>query len=178
MYYLFPLSTLEQQPQERAELKKETNLAIRGMRRSRSENELYDSIGESSRGLEHLKSSAILEQLRQNQEDVVHAVLRTQERQGRRRRSLPTGFHHDDNAIAAASSKFTKWARDRATLAGAADAAAVAAMEFDTFVSGSSAKRSPSPTFSRSTMQEKRLKKKSLALREAFEMNLIETMSR
>jgi len=147
------------------------------MRRSRSENELYDSIGESSRGLEHLKSSAILEQLRQNQEDVVHAVLRTQERQGRRRRSLPTGFH-DDNAIAAASSKFTKWARDRATLAGAADAAAVAAMEFDTFVCGSRVKRSPSPTFSRNTMQEKRLKKKSLALREAFEMNLIETMSR
>ena len=130
---------------------------------------MYDNTGESSRGLEHMKSRAILEKLRQNYEDVVHAVLDAQERQNR------TGFY-DDNAIALASSKHTKWARDRATMAGAADAAAVAVLEFVN--SRVSSKCSP-PTFSPIGRKEKRLENKSLALRGGvIEMrSLVETMS-
>lgn len=74
-----------------------------------------------SRGLEHLKSRAHLEQRNINKDCVTNAVFLEQERQ----RSVGTT---DEDEVAEASKACSKWARDLALSNGASDAAYVLAI--------------------------------------------------
>ena len=105
-------------PEERTELQKEARRAVKLRRKSISEGELNRTHGESGRGVEHYGNKALLQKLKQEQDDVIDAVLLLQ--QHWRAKGLP----FNAKELAYTSYTLSSMARDRAYLYGAEDAAA------------------------------------------------------
>ena len=105
-------------PEERTELQKEARRAVKLRRKSISEGELNRTHGESGRGVEHYGNKALLQKLKQQQDDVIDAVLLLQ--QHWRAKGLP----FNAKELAYTSYTLSSMARDRAYLYGAEDAAA------------------------------------------------------
>lgn len=105
-------------PEERTELQKQARRAVKLRRKSVSEGELNRTHGESGRGVEHYGNKALLQKLKQQQDDVIDAVLLLQ--QHWRAKGLP----FNAKELAYTSYTLSSMARDRAYLYGAEDAAA------------------------------------------------------
>mmetsp|Transcript_1949 Transcript_1949/g.5162 ORF Transcript_1949/g.5162 Transcript_1949/m.5162 type:complete len:228 (-) Transcript_1949:29-712(-) len=96
----------------------EYNAMKRSMKRAarRMQNgDVEDSLSHCTRGLEHLRSPAHLEQHRINKDMVIESVINEQDKQWKACVNCPSG-------IAVASSTASQWARDLATSRGSADA--------------------------------------------------------
>ena len=105
-------------PEERTELQKQARRAVKLRRKSTSEGELNRIHGESGRGVEHYGNKTLLQKLKQQQDDVIDAVLLLQ--QHWRAKGLP----FNAKELAYTSYTLSSMARDRAYLYGAEDAAA------------------------------------------------------
>lgn len=105
-------------PEERTELQKQARRAVKLRRKSISEGELNRTHGESGRGVEHYGNKALLQKLKQQQDDVIDAVLLLQ--QHWRAKGLP----FNAKELAYTSYTLSSMARDRAYLYGAEDASA------------------------------------------------------
>ena len=103
---------------ERTELQKQARRAVKLRRKSISEGECNRAHGESGRGIEHYGNKALLQKLKQQQDDVIDAVLLLQ--QHWRAKGLP----FNAKELAYTSYTLSSMARDRAYLYGAEDAAA------------------------------------------------------
>ena len=102
---------------ERTELQGRTKKVVKRLRRRpMSEEELLASKNESTRGVEHLLSSAALREMQQEQRDVVDAVVLLQEHW--RLKGLP----FDAGELAYTSRALSASARERARHLGRADA--------------------------------------------------------
>ena len=105
-------------PEERTVLQKQARRAVKLRRKSLSEGECVRTHGESGRGIEHYGNRALLQKLKQQQDDVIDAVLLLQ--QHWREKGVPANAEE----LAYTSYTLSSLARDRAYLYGAEDAAA------------------------------------------------------
>ena len=105
-------------PEERTELQKQARHVTKLRRKSFSEAELNRTHGESGRGLEHFASRALLQKVKQQQDDVIDAVLLLQQHWRAK------GLNFNAEELAYTSYTLSSVARDRAYLYGAKDAAA------------------------------------------------------
>ena len=107
---------------EKEDLQEQTRRAVKLRRRCTSEGDLCRTHNESGRGIEHFASKAAYQKCKQEQDDVIDAVLLLQ--QHWRTKGLP----FNERELAYTSYALSASARDRAYLYGAEDAAAAKAV--------------------------------------------------